>query len=98
MNEQQSRILALAEGLNHELRLRMVQLVYAKAPLTTNRIAEMLDVRPSVVSHHLQILARTGWVRLETSGRYKITWPQDGEQILTELRNWLESREAGAES
>lgn len=58
---------ALADGN----RLRILGLL-ARQPLTVEQMAEMLNLRPSTVSHHLQYLAHVGLVSAKAEGYYNI--------------------------
>jgi len=58
---------ALADGN----RLRILGLL-ARQPLTVEQMAEMLGLRPSTVSHHLQYLAHVGLVSARAEGYYNI--------------------------
>jgi len=86
-------VLKLAEGISHILRIQIVEMVNNKFPVTTSQISDELGVRASVVSHHLQILERSGWVRLEASGRYKLVWPMSEEETVERITKWLRGKE-----
>jgi predicted transcriptional regulator len=58
---------ALADGN----RLRILG-VLAREPLTVEQLAEMLGLRPSTVSHHLQYLAHVRLVSARAEGYYNI--------------------------
>jgi predicted transcriptional regulator len=58
---------ALADGN----RLRILGLL-ARQPLTVEQLAEMLQLRPSTVSHHLQYLSHVGLVSARAEGYYNI--------------------------
>jgi predicted transcriptional regulator len=73
---------ALADGN----RLRILGLL-ARQPLTVEQMAEMLDLRPSTVSHHLQYLAHVGLVSARAEGYYNIYKLENGalEQMAHHL-------------
>jgi predicted transcriptional regulator len=58
---------ALADGN----RLRILGLL-ARQPLTVEQMAEMLALRPSTVSHHLQYLAHVGLVSARAESYYNV--------------------------
>ena len=63
---------ALADGN----RLRILGLL-ARQPLTVEQMAEMLGLRPSTVSHHLQYLSHVGLVSARAQGYYNIYQLED---------------------
>jgi predicted transcriptional regulator len=73
---------ALADGN----RLRILGLL-ARQPLTVEQMAEMLGLRPSTVSHHLQYLSHVGLVSARAEGYYNIYKLEDGalEQMARHL-------------
>jgi predicted transcriptional regulator len=52
-------------------RLKIVGLL-AQGPLSVEQLAEMLDIHPSTVSHHLSRLAKAGLVSARAEGYYSI--------------------------
>lgn len=44
------------------------QLAVARRPMTVGEIVELVDVGQSTVSHHLKLLAETGFVHVERRG------------------------------
>jgi hypothetical protein len=64
---------ALADGN----RLRILGLL-ARQPLTVEQMAEMLGLRPSTVSHHLQYLAHVGLVSARAESYYNVYRLEDG--------------------
>lgn len=73
---------ALADGN----RLRILGLL-ARQPLTVEQMAEMLKLRPSTVSHHLQYLAHVGLVSARAEGYYNIYQLENAalEQLARQL-------------
>jgi predicted transcriptional regulator len=64
---------ALADGN----RLRILGLL-SRQPLTVEQMAEMLQLRPSTVSHHLQYLAHVGLVSARAVSYYNVYRLEDG--------------------
>ena len=52
-------------------RLKIVGLL-ARSPLTVEQMAEMLEIHPSTVSHHLNRLAKAGLVSARAEGYYSV--------------------------
>ena len=77
---------ALADGN----RLRILGLL-ARQPLTVEQMAEMLQLRPSTVSHHLQYLSHVGLVSARAEGYYNIY--QLEEAALEKLARQLLAKE-----
>ena len=77
---------ALADGN----RLRILGLL-ARQPLTVEQMAEMLGLRPSTVSHHLQYLSHVGLVSARAEGYYNIY--QLEEAALEKLARQLLAKE-----
>lgn len=71
-------------------RLKIVGLL-AKEPLSVEQLAELLDLHPSTVSHHLSRLSRAGLVSARAEGYYNIY--QLEEKALEEMSQRLLARE-----
>jgi predicted transcriptional regulator len=71
-------------------RLRILGLL-AQENLTVEQMSEMLDLRPSTVSHHLSKLAEVGLVSAKASSYYNIYQLENGE--LEKMAKSLLSRE-----
>jgi biotin operon repressor len=69
MNRDQ--LLPFLKALADANRLRVVGLL-AHRPHAVEELADVLELRPSTVSHHLRRLAEAGLVRSEASGHYHL--------------------------
>lgn len=56
--------------LSNPLRLRILQQLAENEKLLVNTLALALDVRPSVVSHHLKLMESYGLVKRRPAGKY----------------------------
>ena len=57
-------------ALNHPLRQKMLAMLAEKKQLTVTEIYEALLLEQSVVSQHLAILRRTGFVKTKKQGKF----------------------------
>ena len=64
-------LLPFFKALADANRLKIVGLL-ARQPLTVEQMAELLNVRPSTVSHHLQYLAHAGLVSARADSYYNV--------------------------
>ncbi len=66
-----TELLAFFKALADANRLKIVGLL-AREPLSVEQIAEILQIHPSTVSHHLARLSRVGLVSARAEGYYSI--------------------------
>ena len=66
--EREERLAALAWGLAHPLRVRILQLLACRETCVCGEIVEKLPVAQSTVSQHLKILKEAGLVQGEVDG------------------------------
>lgn len=66
--QQEERLAALAWGLAHPLRVRILQLLTKRETCVCGEIVEELPVAQSTVSQHLKILKEAGLVHGEIDG------------------------------
>src|SRR5688572_80430 len=66
--QQEERLAALAWGLAHPLRIRILQLLAIRETCVCGEIVEQLPVAQSTVSQHLKILKEAGLVQGEIDG------------------------------
>ena len=59
-------------------RLKIVGLL-ARSPLTVEQMAEMLEIHPSTVSHHLSRLSKAGLVSARAEGYYSVYQLETGK-------------------
>jgi predicted transcriptional regulator len=71
-------------------RLKIVGLL-AREPLSVEQLAELLDLHPSTVSHHLARLSKAGLVSARAEGYYNIY--QLEEKVLEKMSQRLLARE-----
>jgi predicted transcriptional regulator len=64
-------LLEFFKALADANRLKIVGLL-ARSPLTVEQMAEMLEIHPSTVSHHLSRLAKAGLVSARAEGYYSV--------------------------
>jgi ArsR family transcriptional regulator len=65
---QEERLAALAWGLAHPMRIRILQLLVKRETCVCGEIVEQLPVAQSTVSQHLKILKEAGLVQGEIDG------------------------------
>jgi ArsR family transcriptional regulator len=68
MRPREVRLAALAWGLAHPLRIRILQLLAKRETCVCGEIVEEMPVAQSTVSQHLKILKEAGLVRGEIDG------------------------------
>lgn len=66
--QEEDRLAALAWGLAHPLRIRILQLLANRETCVCGEIVEQLPVAQSTVSQHLKILKEAGLVQGEVDG------------------------------
>jgi ArsR family transcriptional regulator, arsenate/arsenite/antimonite-responsive transcriptional repressor len=66
--QQEERLAALAWGLAHPLRVRILQLLAKRETCVCGEIVEEMPVAQSTVSQHLKILKQAGLVQGEVDG------------------------------
>ena len=71
MDEKTTELLAFFKALADANRLRIVGLL-AQREYTVEQMAEMLDLRPSTVSHHLAKLSGAGLVSARSESYYNM--------------------------
>jgi hypothetical protein len=71
MEEQVSELLEFFKALADANRLKIVGLL-AQGEYTVEQMAEMLDLRPSTVSHHLTRLSKSGLVSARSQSYYNV--------------------------
>ena len=71
MEEQVAELLEFFKALADANRLKIVGLL-AQGEYTVEQMAEMLDLRPSTVSHHLTKLSKSGLVSARSESYYNI--------------------------
>jgi hypothetical protein len=84
-------ILEFFKALADATRLKIIGLL-ANQSLTVEQMSEMLDLRPSTVSHHLQYLSHVGLVSAKAQGYYNIYRLENG--VLERLAQRFIRREA----
>lgn len=72
-----AELLEFFKALADANRLKIIGLL-ASQPLTVEQMAEMLHLRPSTVSHHLQSLGHAGLVSARAEGYYSIYYLEAG--------------------
>ncbi len=75
-------------ALNHPLRQKMLSLLVEKKKMTVTELYELLFLEQSVVSQHLAILRRTGFVKTKKEGKY--VWYMLQEQRLDQIHQVLQ--------
>jgi predicted transcriptional regulator len=83
-------LLPFFKALADANRLKIVGLL-ARQPLTVEQMAEMLNLRPSTVSHHLQYLSHVGLVSARADSYYNVYSLEIG--ALEKLARSLSQRE-----
>lgn len=76
--EAMQHLLPFFKALADASRLKIIGLL-ARQPLTVEQMAEMLDLRPSTVSHHLQYLSKAGLVSARAQSYYNVYSLEQGE-------------------
>lgn len=83
-------LLSFFKALADSNRLKIVGLL-AKEPYSVEQLAEILEVRPSTISHHLAKLSNVGLVRAQSESYYNIYYLETG--VLEEKARRLLSEE-----
>jgi DNA-binding transcriptional ArsR family regulator len=52
------------KALAHPLRMRIIEALAASEPMTTKQVAESLGEKPTRLYHHVDLLEKTGLIRL----------------------------------
>jgi ArsR family transcriptional regulator len=78
---------ALCRALANVIRLDMVRLLADRGRLCAGEFTARYKVSPPTVSHHLQVLRRTGVVTVQRCGRH--VYYDLNRETLAMLRNWL---------
>jgi len=90
MEEQVVELLEFFKALADANRLKIVGLL-AQGEYTVEQMAEMLDLRPSTVSHHLTRLSKTGLVSARSQSYYNVYRLET--EVLQEMSQRLLARE-----
>jgi DNA-binding transcriptional ArsR family regulator len=75
-------------ALNHPLRQKMLAMLAEKKQLTVTEIYEALLLEQSVVSQHLAILRRTGFVKTKKQGKF--VWYMIQENRLDQIHQAID--------
>jgi len=88
-------ILQKLKALSDQKRLEILRTLKERSPRYVQGIASALGMRPSVCSHHLNILSREGFVFFEQSGQYRLYyWSIEGfSSFLENLNEFFEQKE-----
>lgn len=60
----------IIKALNHVLRQKIIEIIYAKKRISVTEIYEILKLDQSVASQHLSILRKAGILTTERVGKY----------------------------
>jgi predicted transcriptional regulator len=90
MDEQISELLEFFKALSDANRFKIVGLL-AQEELTVEQLSEMLDLRPSTVSHHLSKLSKVGLVTARSESYYNLYRLEI--KVLEEMSQRLLSRD-----
>lgn len=74
-------------AINHKLRQQILSLLMQNGPMTVSELFQQLFLEQSVVSQHLAILRRTGFVKTRKEGKY--VWYMAHPQRMDELAEVL---------
>lgn len=75
-------------ALNHSLRQKILAMLAEKKQLTVTELYEALFLEQSVVSQHLAILRRAGFVKTKKEGKY--VWYMLQEERVEQIHRVLE--------
>ncbi len=84
MTSAAASLLALSDP-NRLLLLRLL----LEEPLTVGELTDTTGLGQSLVSHHLGVLARTGWLAARADGRRRVYSPAVAGTPLAPLAAWL---------
>ncbi|MFN4285174.1 MAG: ArsR/SmtB family transcription factor [Lacibacter sp.] len=75
-------------AINHKLRQQILNLLLQNGPMTVSEIFQQLLLEQSVVSQHLAILRRAGFVKTRKEGKFVwyMVQPQRLDEIAEVLR------------
>ena len=74
-------------AINHKLRQQILGLLLQNGPMTVSELFQQLLLEQSVVSQHLAVLRRAGFVKTRKEGKY--VWYMVHPQRLEELAEVL---------
>lgn len=81
-------LLLAIRALNHDIRLKMLNLLETHKGLTVNELAEKINLTQPETSHHLGILRRADLTRTDRQGKYIYYHPN--KTSLKQLQNIAE--------
>jgi DNA-binding transcriptional ArsR family regulator len=74
------------KALAHPLRMRIIEALAASEPMTTKQVAESLGEKPTRLYHHVDLLEKTGLIRLTHTRQNRGTTEKYYEAIARQFR------------
>jgi DNA-binding transcriptional ArsR family regulator len=74
------------KALAHPLRMRIIEALAASEPMTTKQVAESLGETPTRLYHHVDLLEKTGLIRLTHTRQNRGTTEKYFEAIARQFR------------
>ena len=74
------------KALAHPLRIRIIEALTASEPMTTKQVAESLGEKPTRLYHHVDLLEKTGLIRLTHTRQNRGTTEKYYEAIARQFR------------
>lgn len=87
LKEKSKKLARIIRGISGYSRLGILYLLLHK-PLEAHEITSSIDLPPSLVSHHLKQMHRSGWVKKTRIGR-NVTYELD-EKIFKEITKFFD--------
>jgi DNA-binding transcriptional ArsR family regulator len=84
MSAPETSLLALGDPK----RLHLLRLLLER-PLSVGEISGVASLGQSLVSHHLAVLVRAGWLEATREGRRRVYRLRSGSQALASLAGWI---------
>lgn len=74
------------KALSHPLRMRIIETLGAADPMTTKQVAEALNEKPTRLYHHVDMLQKSGLIRLTHTRQNRGTTEKYYEPIARQFR------------
>lgn len=74
------------KALSHPLRMRIIETLGGSEPMTTKQVAEALNEKPTRLYHHVDMLQKTGLIRLTHTRQNRGTTEKYYEPIAKQFR------------
>jgi len=69
-NNEQAQVAAVLRAAGHIVRVQILELLNAEGEVSVNDICERLKIEQSLISHHLSLLAKAGYIKGTRKGKF----------------------------